>query len=97
MTDPIKNSYSEWCILSFLSGILGLILPPFSSLALLFGIGGIIHARREQLKGRWMAVLGMILGVLGIIIFVTVVVAAINYARGFMSSFGSMPLDLTGK
>ncbi len=97
MPEPTKKSYSEWCILSFLSGFLGLILPPFSSLALLFGIGGIIHARREQLKGRSMAVVGMILGVIGIIIFIIAIMAAVSYAQGLMSSFGPMPSEFVGK
>ena len=97
MSDPTKKSYSEWCILSLLSGFLGLVLPPFSSLALMFGIGGIIHARREQLKGRWMAAVGMILGVVGIIIFVIVVRAAVSYVQGLMSSFGPMPSEFVGK
>jgi len=57
----------------------------------MFGIGGFIHARREQLKGRWMAALGMILGVVGIIIFVVVIMAAVSYVQGLMSSFGEIP------
>ena len=97
MAEPSKKSYSEWCILSFISGILGLLLPPFSSLALLFGIGGIIHARREQLKGKWMAVTGMILGVLGILIFVIAIMAAVRYVQSAMSSFGGLPMGVAGK
>ena len=97
MAEPSKKPYSEWCILSLLSGFLGLLLPPFSSLALLFGIGGIIHARREQLKGKWMAVIGMILGVLGILIFVIAIMAAVSYVQSAMSSFGGLPMGAAGK
>ena len=97
MPEPTKKSYSEWCILSFLSGFLGLLLPPFSSLALLFGIGGLIHARREQLRGRWMAALGMIMGIVGIIIFVIAVMAAVSYAQGIVASFGGLPMEAEGK
>ncbi len=85
-----RNFLSEFCVVSFLMGILGLLLPPFSSLAIIFGIAGIMHTRRVETKGRWMALLGIVLGIIGIFIFIFIILAGLTVVENYMNQFSAL-------
>ena len=90
-----KGFLSEFCVISLLMGILGLLLPPFSSLAIIVGIAGIMHTRRVETKGRWMAVVGMILGVIGILIFIFALLAGLTIMENYINQFSAIT-DMAG-
>ena len=73
--------------MSFVSlalGVLGLIMPLFSTLAIVTGIAGFIQIHRIELKGRWMALTGIILGVLGIILFLLAILFGIEFVQSMI-------------
>ena len=82
--------HSELCLASFLLGILGLILPLFSVLAIVFGIAGFMQAHRNHLRGKWMAVVGLILGFLAIIALVIAIIFSWNLLEQYLARFGGI-------
>ena len=87
--------YSEFCFMSLVLGVFGLILPLFSVLAIVFGIGGLMQTHREHMKGKWMAILGIILGFLGIVIIVVAIIFGIGFLEKYLLQFGTID-TLTG-
>ena len=64
----LRKFHSELSFTALILGIFGLILPLFSPLAIIFGIAGLMQVQREHLEGKSFAILGIILGFIGIII-----------------------------
>ena len=81
---PKSNFHSEMSFVSLVLGVLGLIMPLFSTLAIVTGIAGFIQIHRVELKGRWMALTGIILGVLGIILFLLAILFGIEFVQSMM-------------
>jgi hypothetical protein len=85
-----EKFHSEFCFISLVLGIFGLILPLFSTLAIIFGIGGLMQTHRERMKGKWMAVAGIILGVLGIVLIIIAILLGVEFLQSYMLSFGGV-------
>jgi len=90
-----EKFHSEFSFVSFVLGIFGLILPLFSALAIIFGIGGLMQTHREHMKGRWMAIVGITLGFIGIIIIIVAIVFGIGFFEKYLLQFGTVD-TLTG-
>ena len=82
--------HSEFCMMSFVIGILGLIMPIFSPIAIVFGIGGLMQTHRERMKGKWMAIAGIGLGFLGLILIIVALIFSIGFLEGFLAKFGGL-------
>lgn len=91
-TEPVvqKRRTSELCLASFLLGIFGLVLPPFAILAIIFGIAGLMQARRQNLRGKWMGIFGIIFGFIGLVAFAVLLVVALNFVESFVSEVGPL-------
>jgi len=87
--------HSEFCFMSLVLGVFGLVLPLFSVLAIVFGIGGLMQTHREHMKGKWMAIVGIILGFLGIVIIIVAIIFGISFLENYFLRFGSIE-TLTG-
>tara|TARA_Y100000310_G_C20704331_1_gene833680 strand:- start:9017 stop:9379 length:363 start_codon:yes stop_codon:yes gene_type:complete len=81
--------HSEFSFMSLVLGFFGLILPLFSTLAIIFGIGGIMQTHREHMKGKWMAVSGIILGFLGIILTIFILLTGAELLQGLIGGGAS--------
>ncbi len=89
--NPYEESfYSEFCFISLVMGFFGLLLPLFSTLAIILGIGGLMQTHREKMKGRWMAVSGITLGFLGIILVIAAIILGINFLEDYLLRFGGL-------
>tara|TARA_Y100000034_G_scaffold58176_1_gene70964 strand:- start:326 stop:721 length:396 start_codon:yes stop_codon:yes gene_type:complete len=86
VTGSDKKFHSELSLVSFILGILGLIVPFFSTLAIIMAIGGLMQVRRSNLKGKWMSVTGMILGIIGILFFITAILFGISLLQEIFST-----------
>ncbi len=82
--------HSEWCFVSFILGVFGLVLPLFSALAIIVGIGGLMHVAREKVAGRWMALLGIGLGFLGIVLVLIAILFHVNVLQDYLLRFGTI-------
>lgn len=92
-----EQHYSELCFVSLILGIFGLILPLFSTLAIIIAIAGLMQLhRQQQLKGRWMAVTGIILGFIGIILILTAILFGVQFLQTYLQKFGGLE-SLMGK
>ena len=91
-----EKFHSEFSFVSLILGIFGLLLPLFSTLAVIFGIGGLMQTHREHMKGRWMAVTGIILGFLGIILVLVAILFGIEFLQTYLLRFGGLE-TLIGK
>ena len=85
-----EKFHSELCFISLILGIFGLVLPLFSTLAIIVGIGGLMQANRERMKGKWMGVLGIILGFVGIFIIVYAIVFGIEFLESYLAKWGGI-------
>jgi hypothetical protein len=85
-----EKFHSEFSFISLILGIFGLLLPLFSTLAIIFGIGGLMQTHREHMKGKWMAILGITLGFLGIIIIVVAIIFGVGFLEDYLLKFGSI-------
>jgi len=95
--NPYEEKYhSEFSFISLVLGIFGLILPLFSTLAVIFGIGGLMQTHREHMKGRWMAIAGIILGFLGIIFVLIAILFGVEFLQTYLLRFGGLE-TLIGK
>ncbi len=88
--------HSEWCFVSFVLGVFGLVLPLFSALAIIVGIGGLMHVQREKVAGRWMALVGIGLGFIGIFLVLVAIVFQVNVLQDYLLRFGTIE-TLVGK
>ena len=91
-----EKFHSEFSFISLVLGVFGLILPLFSTLAIIFGIGGLMQTHREHMKGKWMAVVGIILGFLGIILIIVAIIFGIDFLENYLIRFGGIE-SLMGK
>jgi hypothetical protein len=91
-----EKFHSEFSFVALILGIFGLLLPLFSTLAVIFGIGGLMQTHREHMKGRWMAVTGIILGFLGIILVLVAILFGIEFLQTYLLRFGGLE-TLIGK
>ncbi|MBU0456603.1 MAG: DUF4190 domain-containing protein [Nanoarchaeota archaeon] len=85
-----EELHSEFAFVSLLLGVFGLILPLFSTLAIIFGITGLMHIHREELKGKWMAITGIVLGFLGIILIIIAIIFGIGFLENYLLQFGGI-------
>lgn len=85
-----QKFHSELSFTSLILGIFGLILPLFSPLAIIFGIAGLMQIQREHLEGKTFAVLGIILGFVGIIIILIAIIFGINFLQDYLFRLGSL-------
>lgn len=85
-----EKFHSEFSFLSLVLGIFGLILPLCSTLAIIFGIAGLMQTHREHMKGRWMAISGIILGFLGIILLLVAIIVGIEFLQSYLLEFGGL-------
>ena len=85
-----EKFHSEFCFISLVLGIFGLLLPLFSTLAIIFGIGGLMQTHREHMKGQWMGVTGIILGFLGILLIVVAIVFGVGFLENYLLRFGGL-------
>ena len=67
---PAPRKMSVASLLSFIFGILGCIAFLAGVIAIVFGIFGFIATANPLKSGRWMAVVGMILGVISIVCWI---------------------------
>ena len=88
--------HSEWCFVSMVLGVFGLVLPLFSALAIIVGIGGLMHVQREKVAGKWMALLGIGLGFLGIVLVLVAILFQVNILQDYLLRFGTIE-TLVGK
>ncbi len=89
--NPYEEKYhSEFSFISLILGIFGLLLPLFSTLAIIFGIGGLMQTHREHMKGRWMAVTGIIIGFLGIVLVLVAILFGIEFLQSYLLRFGGI-------
>jgi hypothetical protein len=91
-----EKFHSEFSFVSLVLGVFGLILPLFSTLAVIFGIGGLMQTHREHMKGRWMAIAGIIFGFLGIILVLVAILFGIEFLQTYLLRFGGLE-TLIGK
>ena len=91
-----ERFHSEFSFISVVLGVFGLLLPLFSTLAIIFGIGGLMQTHREHMKGRWMAVTGIILGFLGIILVLVAILLGVEFLQTYLLRFGGIE-TLMGK
>ena len=85
-----EKFHSEFSFISLVLGIFGLLLPLFSTIAIIFGIGGLMQTNREHMKGKWMAVTGISLGFLGILLIIIAITFGIDFLESYMMKFGSL-------
>lgn len=85
-----QKFHSELAFTSFILGIFGLILPLFSPLAIIFGIAGLMQIQREHLEGKNFAILGIILGFIGIVIILIAIIFGINFLQNYLFRMGSL-------
>lgn len=71
---PNNKRFDKYALYSFICGIAGLVLIMFfgfifSLLAIILGIIGILNINKDpnSLKGKWMAITGIILGIIFIV------------------------------
>ena len=88
--------HSEWCFVSMVLGGFWLVLPLFSALAIIVGIGGLMHVQREKVAGKWMALLGIGLGFLGIVLVLVAILFQVNILQDYLLRFGTIE-TLVGK
>ena len=87
-----EKFHSEFSFISLALGVIGLLLPLFSPLAIVFGIGGLMQTHREHMKGKWMAILGIILGFAGIILILAAIAFGINFLESYLAKFGGLEM-----
>ncbi|MBU0470157.1 MAG: DUF4190 domain-containing protein [Nanoarchaeota archaeon] len=85
-----EKFHSEFCFMSLVLGIFGLVLPLFSTLAIIFGIGGLMQTHRENMKGRGMAITGISLGFAGIILILLAIIFGIGFLENYFLKFGGL-------
>jgi len=85
-----QKYHSELAFTSLILGIFGLILPLFSPLAIIFGIAGLMQVQREHLEGKTFAILGVILGFIGIVIILIAIIFGINFLQDYLFRMGSL-------
>jgi len=85
-----EKFHSELSFMSLVLGIFGLLLPLFSTLAIIFGIGGLMQTHRENMKGKWMAITGIILGFLGIILILVAILFGVEFLQQYLLRFGGI-------
>jgi hypothetical protein len=85
-----EKFHSEFSFMSFVLGIFGLILPLFSTLAIIFGIGGLMQTHREHMKGKWMAIAGIALGFLGMFLIIIAILFGIDFLESYLLRFGGL-------
>ncbi len=81
-----KGFFSELAVMSFILGILSFFLPLFGPLAIILGVGGLMLIRRLDLRGKTLAILGIIFGVLMTV--VTFVLIAFGF--GYLEQYGGI-------
>jgi len=86
----LRKFHSELSFTALILGIFGLILPLFSPLAIIFGIAGLMQVQREHLEGKSFAILGIILGFIGIIIILIAIIFGINFLQDYLFRLGSL-------
>ena len=79
-----EKFHSEFCFISLVLGVFGLVLPFFSTLAIIFGIGGLMQTHRERMKGKWMAIAGMVLGFLGLVLLLVAIIFGIGFLENYL-------------
>ncbi|HLD72745.1 MAG TPA: DUF4190 domain-containing protein [Candidatus Nanoarchaeia archaeon] len=85
-----EKFHSEFSFISLICGVFGLILPLFSTLAIIFGIAGLMQTHREHMLGRWMAITGIVLGFLGIILIIVAILFGIDFLENNLLRMGSI-------
>ena len=85
-----EKFHSEFSFMAFVLGIFGLILPLFSTLAIIFGIGGLMQTHREHMKGQWMAIAGICLGFLGIFLIIVAILFSVDFLESYLLRFGGL-------
>ena len=88
--NPEDKFYSEFCFISVVLGLFGLVLPLFSTLAIVFGIGGLMQAQREYVRGKWMAYTGIVLGFVGIILIIVAIFWGMGFIEEYFLRFGGL-------
>lgn len=91
-----EKFHSEFSVVSLICGILGLVLPLFSTMAIISGIAGLMQTHREGMKGRWMAAVGIVLGLIGIILILIAIIFGISFLETYLLRFGGID-TLIGK
>ncbi len=82
--------HSEFSFMSLVLGVFGLVLPLFGALAIVFGIAGLMQTHRERMKGKWMAVTGIVLGFLGMLLIVVAILLGIDFLQNYLMKFGGV-------
>lgn len=85
-----EKFHSEFSFMALILGVFGLILPLFSTLAIIFGIAGLMQTHREHMLGRWMAITGIVLGFLGIILIIVAILFGISFLEDYFLRFGGV-------
>ncbi|MBT3836215.1 DUF4190 domain-containing protein [Candidatus Woesearchaeota archaeon] len=90
-----QNFHSEWAVVSLLLSLFGFIVPfIFSTLGIIFAIGGLMQTNRENMKGKWMAILAILFGITSIVVYTILVIAGINFAQEMLAQFGDPSMFL---
>lgn len=85
-----EKFHSEFAVVSLICGAMGLLLPLFSTLAIIFGIAGLMQTHREGMKGRWMAALGIVLGFIGIIMILVAIIFGFGWLENYLLRWGGI-------
>ena len=81
-----KRFFSELAVVSFSLGILSFFLPLFGPLAVVLGAGGLMQIRRLDLRGKTLAILGIIFGAL----MTVVTFVLIAFGMGYLEQYGGI-------
>jgi len=82
---PAMKYHSEFSFIALALGLFGLILPTFSILAIIFGMGGLMQTHREHMKGRGLAILGIILGFCGLLLMLAAIIFHLEFMQQLFS------------
>jgi hypothetical protein len=76
LVSPIGRVLGQTLVLSFFTPI------PLGLVAIITGSTAIRQIKKHNLRGRWMAIVGIILGALAFLFFAFYLVYSLNFARG---------------
>ena len=80
MEENQVQKYNVCAIISFICSLIGLFKYGifFGIASLVLGIIGVKKCKKDNEKGKWMAVVGIVLGIIEIIYFIFVVALAVS-------------------
>ena len=77
MTNDMSKKFNKVGMVSFIFGIIGIFVAglPCGLVAMITGIIGTATFKSEKEKGRWMAITGLVVGIIEVIVMALYIVA----------------------